>query len=357
VERGILTPEGQPALYVYRIDYALPGAGAHEAGVTAPRCRFLGLIALGRLHPFEDAVVLPHEKTFPKVVEDRYRLLEATRTHLESILLLYSDPGRHIDSILEEHIRGPAAFEVEARPFEVHAIHPVTDPEVQKRLATLFIQQRPIIADGHHRYTTSLRYRRRARDAGLQAPGADWQMMTFANLFGDGLSILATHRLVKLKPTGASDGPDPADRVVDRLLSRLEVVGAGSGELRIETRTRGYDVRFPEALRRGRTGVAATTYALLHDVALGEWLAGDLDTSRGVVYFKQGTGETEALRRGEGDLLFRMQPVDRTEFETVVQGGEVFPHKTTYFYPKLWSGLVLWSFDNPEPRPKLQPGP
>ena len=62
-------------------------------------------------------------------------------------------------------------------------------------------------------------------------------------------------------------------------------------------------------------------------------------------YFKERTGEAEAMRDGRGDLLFRMQPVDREEFQQVVEAGEVFPHKTTYFYPKLWSGLVLWSLE------------
>ena len=65
-------------------------------------------------------------------------------------------------------------------------------------------------------------------------------------------------------------------------------------------------------------------------------------------YFKEGTGENEALLRGDGDILFRMNPVERQEFQDVVQGGELFPHKTTYFYHKLWSGLVLWPFQEPE---------
>ena len=61
-----------------------------------------------------------------------------------------------------------------------------------------------------------------------------------------------------------------------------------------------------------------------------------------------GQREVEALRSGEGDILFRMKPVGAREFHGVVQGGEVFPHKTTYFYPKLWSGLVLWPLEEPE---------
>ena len=65
-------------------------------------------------------------------------------------------------------------------------------------------------------------------------------------------------------------------------------------------------------------------------------------------YFKEGSGEREALARGEGDLLFRMRPVSTQEFRGVINGGEVFPHKTTFFYPKLWSGLLLWSLSEPE---------
>jgi hypothetical protein len=101
IQEGVLVADRDPCLYVYAIDYSLPTSSL--AMGAEQRARFLGLMALGRLHPFSDGVVLPHEKTFPKVVDDRYRLLEATRTNLESIFLLYSDPER----VMESSRRGP----------------------------------------------------------------------------------------------------------------------------------------------------------------------------------------------------------------------------------------------------------
>src|SRR4030095_14044849 len=94
--------------------------------------------------------------------------------------------------------------------------------------------------------------------------------------------------------------------------------------------------------------VARTSYALLHDVVIGEWLRDAIDGEDAIRYFKQGTGEDQALASGEGDILFRMNPVEPREFQEVVQGGELFPHKTTFFYPKLWSGLVIWPIAEPE---------
>lgn len=327
-----LVEDPEPGFYVYEIDYAMP-AGAASGG----RRRFLGLLGLGRLHPFGDRVVLPHEQTFPKVVDDRLRLLEETRTHLESIFLLYADPDRAIDGILAGGASGDAVVRVEAKPGERHSLHRIDDAAVTRDLQERFREQRPIIADGHHRYTTGLRYR---AESGAAVPGSEWQLMTFANLFGDGLAILATHRLVRL------EGLSPR-AAFELLRERLEEVGEGEArDLRVETAAGAANVRFPASLRRGRSGVAATSYALLDSVVLGDWLAGYVPEG-GVSYFKEGTGEQAALERGDGDVLFRMQPVDRGEFRQVVQGGEVYPHKTTYFYPKLWSGLALWRIADP----------
>jgi len=328
---GVLVPEESPSFYVYSIEYPVPGAPA-----GAPRVHFLGLVALGRLHDFSEGMVLPHEQTFPKVVEDRYQLLNATRTHLESIFLLYADREEEVDGLLRGAVDGQPVVQVEAKPREVHALYRLDDADAIRRLQGLFASQRPIIADGHHRYTTSLRF---SKEAGANLPGATWQLMTFANLYSSGLSILATHRLVRL-----ADGD--ADAALELLRNRLEAASEDDWDLRVETREGEALLRFPAALRAARQGVAQTSYGLLHEVVLGEWLAAKLGDDS-VAYYKQGTGEDAALARGDGDLLLRLRPVDRDEFQSVVENGEVFPHKTTYFYPKLWSGLVLWPVEDP----------
>lgn len=341
MREGVLVPDEEPCFYVYEAEYPVPGGPSRGS-----RARFVGLVALGRLRPFADGVILPHERTFPKVVEDRLQLLDATRANLESILLLYADPEGEIDRVLESQRRGDPVIRVEAKPGEVHALWKVMDVAAFIRLTDLFTAQRPIIADGHHRYTTSLRYGLEGKERGRAVPGAEWQVMTFSNLHSAGVSILATHRLVKLRPGAPRDA-------LERLLERFEPAeGPGRGrasdrDLTVEARGRKIGVRFPAALVASRTGAARTSYALLQDVVLGEWLQGVAD-EEATRYFKECTGEDEALERGEGDILFRMEPVDRRELQEVVQGGEVLPHKTTYFYPKLWSGLVLWALEEPE---------
>ncbi|MCZ6793062.1 MAG: DUF1015 domain-containing protein, partial [Planctomycetota bacterium] len=173
VSAGALRAEEEPALYVNAVDYASPASGR--------RSRLLGLVALGRLSPFEERIVLAHERTFPRVVDDRERLLRATRANLESILLLYSDPEGTVDRLLEEAARAEPLIRVEAKPGEHHALHAIRDPRGVARLVELFRAQRPIIADGHHRYTTSLRFAEahgEARSGGSSLPGADWRLMT-----------------------------------------------------------------------------------------------------------------------------------------------------------------------------------
>jgi uncharacterized protein (DUF1015 family) len=344
---GVLREDPSEALFVYGADYQVPGGG--------PRASFRGLLALGSLHEFSAGVVLPHERTFPKVVDDRYRLLEATRTHLELIFLLYADRKGEIDAVLAAASAGRPEGSVEARPGEVHSLWPIRQRKDIDRLRGLLRLQKPIIADGHHRYTTALRYLQSHRDDPAKSRGAGWQPMVLGNLFGQGLTILGTHRLVALGGRAAE-----GLRILEKNLAPAK--DEASADFVVETREAVKKLAIPQAMRAARKGVARTSYAILHDVVLGEWLkpllgaspgaspgtAGDPHAGEPIKYFKEGTGEREALRSGEGDILVRMKPVDRQEFQEVVEGGEVFPHKTTFFYPKLWSGMALWTMAAPD---------
>ena len=337
--RGVLRRDETPAIYVYGCDYTVPG--------TDISARFRGVASLGRLHKFEEGVVLPHERTFPRVVDDRFKLLDATRTHLETIFVLYEDAEKAIDAVLEEHSKGEPLLSVEGRPGEIHSLWAITDAATVQHLQELFRAQKPIIADGHHRYTTAILFRDRKEESGEAVPGCAWQPMVFGNLVGDGLSILSTHRLI--------DTGGHASQALEVLREKFDEVDANGDawDFRVETKDAKVGLRVPEALRAESSGVAATDYAILHRRILGEWLqpvcngasaGGEIEGA----YYKEGSGECEALARGEGDLLFRLRPGAASEFRSVVEGGEVFPHKTTFFYPKLWSGLMLWTFEDPE---------
>ncbi|MBI4586963.1 MAG: DUF1015 domain-containing protein [Planctomycetes bacterium] len=335
--QGILTDDPSPGLFVYGCEYTVPG--------SQRRACFRGLIALGKLFPFEARLVQPHEKTFSDVVDDRYRLLEATRTHLELIFLLYEDGKKEIDGLLEAESRGPPVLAVPGKPGETHTLWKVESPAAIGRLQELFRKQRPIIADGHHRYTTALLYRERKKNDPQARPGSGWQPMVFSNLVGEGLSILATHRLV--------DTSGKTREALQVLEKNLEAApeGDASYDFLVETRAQKRKFRIPAGLRNSRKGAAATDYAILERTVLQEWLESLLVKEKNgdwrIRYFKEGSGEREALEKGDGDLLFRMQPVKAAEFRSVVDGGEIFPHKTTFFYPKIWSGLVLWSMAEP----------
>ncbi len=342
---GVLREDPEPALRVYGTEYKVPGSENR-------RVSFRGLLALGSLHDFAEKVVHPHEQTFPDVVDDRYRLLEATRTHLETIFLLYSDPKGEVDGLLRQSSAGEPEVRVEARAGEFHSLWSIRDAATVGRLRALFRAQRPIIADGHHRYTTACLYRKKYGQDPARSPGSLWQPMVLANLFGEGLSILATHRLVSL---GGRESE--ALKVLEAKLAAAPEGKPAAYEL--ETRQSRRRFNIPAELRKARQAqggrVAATDYAFLHDVVLGEWLKpllarsteADSESAAAIQYFKEGTGERDALRQGRGDVLIRMLPVDRQEFREVVEGGQVFPHKTTFFYPKLWSGLALWSLSEP----------
>jgi uncharacterized protein (DUF1015 family) len=200
-----------------------------------------GFIGLGRLEDYDRRVVFPHERTLSGPKADRMELLRHTRAHFEQIFMLYEDPENRIDGILERASSGPAEIRVADEYGVEHALWRVESAAECASIQEAMRAKRLIIADGHHRYETALRYRDERRqaepDAGPDAP-FERMPMTFFNVDAPGLTILATHRVV-------SHLPDFDEGVfLDRAGAEFEVWPMSKDDL-------------PAALaRRGREGTA-----------------------------------------------------------------------------------------------------
>lgn len=311
------------------------------------------LIALIKVEPYDKGVVLPHEQTFPKHKEDRLRILEATRSHLECIFGLYEDPDGAINNTI---VGAPTSGTVEV-PQAIgssHRLEPISDPDVVARLVQLLADRKVWIADGHHRYETALNFRQMLGDQ----PGEvaeDYMMMALTSMSDPGLVLLPTHRMVHGITLSA-------DQIRERLAQEFEIEETHSSRLWSELdRAHQQGKRmFGVALEGGHgllltprdfeslTGVEGSDsqalnsldVTILHRVILERLLGVQgLDN----IGYTRDAREAERTANQGGVVSFLMNPPSVEDMRTIALGGEKMPQKSTYYFPKILSGLVLWS--------------
>jgi len=356
----VLRQEDEPGLYLYRQQF-------NVADQTLVRS---GFICGVKLEPYENGIVLPHEETMPKHKADRLALMQACRANFSPIFGLFSDPARKIDDLLLGAIRDlPPAIDFTDEQGNGHRLWVIKDTAVQREVQRLMEAQRILIADGHHRYETALNYAGQNPDK----PAAAYVMMTLVNLYDPGLVILPTHRLVI---NGALDGPEllaalREDFIVEKLpyseVSRvtevmLDLAGikgkgdtahrqvfglyTGKGEffsllLKDESLL---DSKMPaDRSKAWRSLDVSVLQKLILENILGidkEALAG----GEAVKYTRDEKEAVQAVDGGRCKLAFLMNPTLIAEVTEVAANGEKMPQKSTFFYPKLITGLVINKF-------------
>ncbi len=344
---GKVHREERPAFYRYSQDFTVPGTGQ-----TFHRTK---LIVLLKVEPYENGVILPHEQTFPKHKEDRLRILEATRSHLECIFGLYEDDDTSVHN-LATGVPGQdvAAFSTPEDGIH-HRLEVVDDEEACRALVTALATKRLWIADGHHRYETALTF----REMQGQKPGEvaeDFMMMAVCSMTDPGLVLLPTHRTLKTLPVGP-------DELRARMAAHFAIAETPNTALMTameDARAEG-KTAFGVALPGGTGFVASTADA----AALAEQMEGpgsrrlkQLDVSllhgfvferllglTGLDFFGYTRAEQEAVQSVENGApaAFLMTPPTVEDMRLIALGGEKMPQKSTYYYPKLLSGLVVWS--------------
>lgn len=364
LEQGVLRRDGAPAYYVLRQRYTLPGTGEKS---------LVGLVGMCRLEPFESGKVLPHEHTFSKPKEDRLRLMRATKANLSQIYAFYSDPGRKVDALLEQVTAAPAAHSARDRDGHLHEVWVLDEPQLQAAVYEALKDQPAYIADGHHRYETALAFREEMQAREGERPDAGWNfvMMFLVNLDAGGLTVLPTHRLLRPPapaPEALAEALSGYYRLEERRLSReealalaRETVTEGSG--RLACYFGGGRWLWLEPLEPGRIAaemprelsepVRALTVTALHELVLAKGFGiGREEQHRGGVieYLRDaevGVAEVDAGRAGA--LVYVPAPTPQ-HIRAVAEARDVMPHKSTYFHPKLLTGLVLADLSEPVPQ-------
>ena len=350
LDEGILVRDETPSLYVYHQEYSFGGE----------RLTRKGFIALGKMEPEK---VHAHEKTLKGPKEDRLRLLRATEGNFGHIFMLYSDPQRVADAALDGAITGLPPTIVAKDGFgNRHLVWQITDPDVISTVREAMLDKDLYIADGHHRYETAVNFMRECEQKGWRsaAPESfDARMMTLFNIDEPGMTIRPIHRLVH-----ALSDYDPqaflkrAEEDFDvKRYSSLTDMQRGVTEGR-EHHTFGFysgGVYASLSLRDERImdklivedrshDWKRLDVSILHTVILERLLGIDaaaLEEQRNITYAHGPEEGIAAVDSGLEQIFFLLNPTSPSEVRRVADHGEKMPQKSTDFYPKLLTGLVV----------------
>lgn len=341
----VIKRDDEPSLYRYSQEFALPD------GRVVTRTKLLTLI---KVEAYSKGVVLPHERTFPKHKEDRLRILEATRTHLESIFGLIEDDEAVVHRTL---ITAPAELigEFSDPDGTKQRFERISDPSAIQTLTEMLADKRVWIADGHHRYETALAFREQQGEKdGLIAE--DFMMIGLCSISDPGLALLPTHRILKKLPCSSDElklklsdlfeVSDTANRELIQAIAAVEEKGGrafgialpGGSGLIAKAKDLGRLVEIQNI--EGSDRLKGLDVSILHNVIFEQILG-----LTGLDFFSYTRVEKEALDAVEGGspAAFLMNPPTVEDMRVIAEGGEVMPQKSTYYFPKLLSGLVMWS--------------
>jgi uncharacterized protein (DUF1015 family) len=357
---GILVQDEKPCIYVYRQRFAVAGVrGEHER---------TGFIALGRIEDYSSGVVFRHEQTLAKPKADRLELLRATRAHFGQIFMLYSDPSRETEKLLATSSPPDIDF---ADEYGVRQqVWKISDMGIVEAVRSQLRDRNLIIADGHHRYETALNYRNERRDAEAGKPPQgsnrpyEFVMMTFVNMDSPGLVVLPTHRVVhglsgfiaasfreKARSYFSVEEVDASINAA-RATAILREAGHSGSALLAVTADRAFLLDRPSAGPEIFVGLSLRQQALdvvqLHKCLLERVLGISEEAIRNqqnLTYVRDAAEALARVREHAANVAFLMNPVRIDQVRDVAFAGEVMPQKSTDFYPKLLSGLTIYSLD------------
>jgi len=331
VSAGVLVREPEPAVFLYQQTFTL------SDGSTRTR---EGVLLSLALEEFSRGVVLPHEKTLPGPKADRLAIIRATGANLSPIFGLYARRGERARDVLG--VSGPPLVDA-TDGSGGHRLWRVTDAAAIARFAASLADERVIIADGHHRYETALAYRDEQKTA-----AAGSILAYVANLDEEGVVILPTHRIVRgpLRMDTATLAAElAASFTIERLPPGRPRV---AGEIDCVLPDRRLRLRAkPEAaaaLADLPAAIRALDVSLLHGAILGPLLGVGPEA---LTFTHEDEEAVDAVTTGAAHAAFLLNPPSLAEVRAVCLAGQLMPEKSTYFYPKLATGLVFQAVGPP----------
>jgi uncharacterized protein (DUF1015 family) len=358
-EAQVLVRDADPSIYLYTQTFKVPGDPAET------RLERRGFIAAGQLEEYDKKVVFRHEQTLSKPKADRLNLLRATQSHFGQIFMLYSDPSDAVDATLRQS--RPPDVEVTDEYDVIHRMWKVSDEATIARVRAAMDDKKLIIADGHHRYETALNYRNDMRRRSGNNGNAPYErlMMTFVNMDSPGLVVLPTHRVVfgldgfdvaamnaKLSQYFDVEDLGPTTDVKSAVYQLREAGKVRSALLAVTAKDayllRSHPTQESPALAGQSERQRGLDVVQLHKLVLEETLGmseEDIRDQKHLKYVREAKDAVEEVQKG-ANVAFLMNPVRMEQVRDIAFGGEVLPQKSTDFFPKLLSGLTIYSLED-----------
>jgi uncharacterized protein (DUF1015 family) len=342
---GILLQDDRPCIYYYRQEYKVLGS----------RHSRLGFIALMKTQDEENSKVYPHEKTHAAAKEDRFHLWKALNAALSPIFVCFSDKDRKIEKIFTTHVV-QSAPEVDVMDSDGvrHIVWPLGDPRLIQEIVDAMANQPVFIADGHHRYEVSrqLKQWKAAHSSGHTGQeNYNYVMTYFTNMDSRDLQIFPMHRIVKNFPKDSSflEESFRLDRIKtkEELLVLLAKAGQNEHAFGLYTRDGMWLLRLKNKTLIDKIVTEGSSQYKRLDATILKYFVFDPVgiSSEDIIYTKDMNQVTGMVDDHQAEAGFLMNAVRMQQLKEIALNGEKMPPKTTYFFPKLLSGLTVLTFD------------
>ena len=353
LEKGILVKEDKPAIYIYEEEFTAYGE----------RKAIKGIICRVKLEEFSKGIILPHEFTLSKAKEDRLNLMKATNCNFSQIYSLYMDGGKNTLGKIDSLSKSEPDIQLQDNDNVTHRMWIIKDEKAIADICSDFTDRKLYIADGHHRYETALNYRNYLREQGLAKEGdaCDYQMMMLVDMEHPGLVVFPTHRLVRnLDSFNAERVIDSCKEYfdvtehsdIDTIESTLmELYNQGKKAYAFYCGGSSYKLLvlkdnniIKKLLPNASTATQQLDVTILHTLILEKIFGIDAENMAkqiNLTYTKIFDEAISSVQQGNSQCAFILNPTRVSEIREVASNGEKMPQKSTYFYPKMITGLVM----------------
>jgi uncharacterized protein (DUF1015 family) len=356
---GVLRRDDRRAFYRYQQSFSHADLGGRET-IRA------GFIAAVKLQPFADRVVLPHERTLSGPKQDRLALLKATGAHFSQVFAMYRDPSGEVERLLKRVERSAPIFDVRMPDGVRHVLWRCADAETIGKVRHQMASRKLYIADGHHRYETMLAYRDElaARQNLSQYSSANYGSVFLCDMEQEGMVILPTHRILhsvqgltaaglldKLKETCMVDRIDGAARDLAKIRASVDTAPDHQPAIAVVFPGDSHAWRItlspkinPMTLGLATPAVAKLDVTLLHGLVLEKALGLSREAQEAQTnlrYVKDAASAFAELDKPGTQAAFLLGAAKVDTVRQVAEAGEVMPQKSTFFFPKLASGVVM----------------
>ena len=348
LKEGVMTKETHPAIFVTRQEFSLDGK----------RLVRTSLIAASRLYAYSENMVFPHEGTYKAPKADRLNMLRTVQKDLEPVFLIYSDPEKATIAAIQEIAQTKPIIQVTDSLQVKHTVWKVSDPEKIKQLQAVLSSKTMVIVDGHHRYESALAYRDEMRSKGCWTADSafNFHMCIMVPVEDEGLVVLPTHRLLKDYRL--------TDELLDGFRCFFDVSEIAPNVEALESFLQAHVNEHACCVYDGSKAYGLT---LKHDKAVYDFVnanvsketkifdvvilrdiifkfilkTGELNMDENILYVRWAKAAVEKVDRGEASIAFLLNPVSAKTVAEIAQQHELLPEKSTDFYPKMVSGLMM----------------